>query len=124
VKLVVTWAALEARRRHPGLFSTGTYEPLRVNGPRAGHVFGFVRRGKDGRTAVVIVPRLVAGLAADGAWPVGEAVWEGTTFGLGESGGAALLRDVFTGERVEVGATGTPVGRALSTLPVAVLVSE
>ena len=123
VKLLVTWAALEARRRHPGLFSAGAYEPLRVEGPRAGHVFGFVRRGEDGRTAVVVLPRLVARLAGGGAWPVGEAAWEGTTFGASGAGGVRFV-DAFTGERVEIGAAGTPVGRVLSTLPVAVLVSE
>lgn len=77
VKLHLLRAALHARRRHPGLFGAGAYEPLRARGAKSRHVFAFLRR--DGpRVAIVVAPRLARTLVGDarGA-PVGS-VWGDT----------------------------------------------
>ena len=54
--------ALALRRRAPRLFAEGDYCPLRVEGEASRAVLAFVRRaGSD--WMLVVVPRLVAGLA-------------------------------------------------------------
>src|SRR5262249_47936689 len=56
-KLYVTWRALHARKKHPGLFAEGEYLQLSAEGEKAKHLFAFARRLK-GAAAVVAVPRL------------------------------------------------------------------
>lgn len=64
-KLQIHRVALNARRAHPGLFTVGDYVPQKATGQRADNVFAFLRR-HEGRTAIVIVPRLIARI--DGQW--------------------------------------------------------
>ncbi|WP_246210383.1 malto-oligosyltrehalose synthase [Nocardioides piscis] len=81
-KLLVTRAALRARRDRPELFSD--YTPLEAQGPAAGHALAFDRGG-----AVAVATRLPHALATRGGWsdtvlplPPGEWVDElsGRTF--------------------------------------------
>ena len=61
IKLHLTWRTLCFRRQHADLFREGKYLVLGVTGPKADRVLAFARKYKDA-TAVIIVPRLVAGL--------------------------------------------------------------
>jgi len=118
-KLYVTWRALSTRREHPGLFAEGEYLPLAVEGEKAEHVFAFARR-KDGVTAVVVVPRLLARLNPDHTRaPLGE-MWGDTRVKLAglEAGGA--WRDAFT-ERTLGAADGLPAADLFAHFPVALL---
>ena len=45
---------LALRRDHPALFARGTYEPIAVTGPRAGHVLAFTR-AHDGNAVRCVV---------------------------------------------------------------------
>jgi (1->4)-alpha-D-glucan 1-alpha-D-glucosylmutase len=107
IKLWVNRVVLGLRREFPGLFTRGEYVPLRVTGEDSGRVFAFARRW-EGKEAVVVVPRLVAGLGE--GWPVGQ-VWRGTRL-EGYQGGL----EVFTGRRV-----GAQVAEVLGVAPVAVM---
>jgi (1->4)-alpha-D-glucan 1-alpha-D-glucosylmutase len=60
-KLAVTRAGLRLRRREPRLFAHGTYVPLEVAGPAAGHVVAFAR-AHEGRWALAAVSRLTESL--------------------------------------------------------------
>lgn len=129
VKLYVTWQALRTRQEHPGLFSGGEYHPAEVIGNCQGHVFGFARR-HAGRSAVVVVPRLMARLAPNpGDLPTGADVWRDTSVVLpdGIAAGAAF-RNVFTGERVasseDQGRAVLPISAALAQFPVALLMVD
>src|SRR5687767_7085600 len=106
VKLLVTSRLLRLRRDNPGLFSAGEYLPLRAEGQRAAHVFAFARR-HEGKTAVVVVPRLMASVDHWGDTRV--------TLPAGMS-----ARHVFT-ERAMDGAP-VQIAEALETMPVAVFV--
>jgi (1->4)-alpha-D-glucan 1-alpha-D-glucosylmutase len=125
LKLLVTWAALQARRRHPGLFSAGGYEPLVAEGGRAAHVFGFTRRDEAGRTAIVLVPRLVTALAAaaGGTPATGEAAWQDTRVRPPLAAGTRLV-NALTGERLEAVGEGLSLAGVLADLPVALFISE
>ena len=99
IKLYVTHRALQTRREHPGLFADGAYTPLEVEGPRKDHAFAFARQ-KEGRWAVVVVPRLMTQLApGPDQLPIG-AVWEGTTLHLPQTESVKGWRNVFTGQRL------------------------
>jgi len=64
VKLYLIWKTLCFRQEHPDLFQQGEYVPLAVAGAKANHVVAFARK-YQGATALVIAPRLVAGLIND-----------------------------------------------------------
>ena len=113
IKLHVTQAALGLRRKFPKLFSEGSYVPLQVSGPRAANICAFARV-HEGRFAIAVVPRLVAGLLEGPKLPA--RAFEGTTI---EAPTGAPLRDVLTGEQRSLA-----VDELFATLPVALLASD
>lgn len=66
--------ALRVRHAHPALFADGSFEPLTVTGPRADHLFAFVRRHKR-LTLLVAVPRCVFPALDGQGVPVVPADW-------------------------------------------------
>lgn len=68
IKQALIAATLKRRGEYPQLFRRGTYQPLPVQGRHADKVLAFMRE-HQGQRAVVIVPRLVAGLLESGAHP-------------------------------------------------------
>jgi len=120
-KLFLTALALRCRREHPELFASGSYEPLNSIGEKAEHVFAF-QRSIQGKSAMVIVPRLPVGLVprADRV-PIGRRVWSDTAVSLPE-GASERWRNVFTGEVITTHGK-VKVAEALGVFPVALLVS-
>jgi (1->4)-alpha-D-glucan 1-alpha-D-glucosylmutase len=120
-KLYVIWRVLQARNRHPGLFSVGEYYPIRAQGPLAGNVFAFARRHL-GRCALVAVPRLVTKLhPRDGAYS-GPVAWADTQLiwpGVRCSGLTSILDGRPASQEGRIA-----LADLFATLPVAVLVSE
>jgi (1->4)-alpha-D-glucan 1-alpha-D-glucosylmutase len=113
IKLFLTQAALHARRENPDLFVGGAYNPLEPTGPRAANVMAFSRTS-HGRTAMVVVPRLVAGLL-DGA-RLRPDKFEGTVVPV-----SGRFVDVFTGEEHE---GPLRAEKLFSTLPLALLLTR
>lgn len=68
IKQALIAATLTRRGEYPQLFRRGTYQALPVQGRHADKVLAFMRE-HQGQRAVVIVPRLVAGLLESGAPP-------------------------------------------------------
>ncbi|HEV2294163.1 MAG TPA: malto-oligosyltrehalose synthase [Tepidisphaeraceae bacterium] len=131
VKLFVTWRTLTLRREHPGLFTTGTYEPLPASGAKAAHAFAFARRQED-RSAIVVVPRLPATLVGSGGGDGGDrgvdqggAGWGGdwnwadTTLALPRG----RWRSVFTGATIDAAGEPLPLATLLADFPVALLIA-
>jgi (1->4)-alpha-D-glucan 1-alpha-D-glucosylmutase len=113
VKFWITWRLLRCRRDHPGLFTTGSYTPLEVTGPDAQHLFAFARHDQ-GKTAIVVVPRLLAWKQRDAAGrPRLRAA-------LALPQKASRLIDIFTGRH----AGDASADQLLAHLPVAVLMAE
>jgi len=113
IKLFLTQAALHARRDHPDLFAGGSYHPLEPTGPRAANLVAFSRTS-HGRTAVVVVPRLVAGLLDGGR--LRPEKFEGTVIPA-----SGRYVDVFTGKERQ---GPLRADQLFSTLPVALLLSR
>lgn len=121
IKQQIIRRTLQLRARDPELFSRGSYQPLRIDGPGAGHVIGFARSLHD-RTILVFATHLAAPLIGSSHVPlVPGAAWQGTAAALaGLAHGS--WQDIYTGNVIH--ATGTlAIGTALATLPVAVLKS-
>jgi (1->4)-alpha-D-glucan 1-alpha-D-glucosylmutase len=140
IKLYLIWKTLCFRQQHADLFQQGDYLVLGVAGAKADRVLAFARK-YQGSTALVIVPRLVAGLmneanAANGTGaapetsiysgldrpPVGPEVW-GETHVLLPDSGRVRSRNVLTGEVLEVEGQ-IRLSQALANFPVALLTLE
>ncbi|MDQ2637567.1 MAG: malto-oligosyltrehalose synthase, partial [Actinomycetota bacterium] len=121
LKLHVTSRLLRARRDNPTLFIDGTYAPLRVdrNGSAA-DVVVFLRRHANS-AAVIVAPRLAAGVVARGEWPVGD-VWADAVLHLPEDLPSTRWRDVLTGATFDSTAV-FRLGDILSRFPVALLIA-
>jgi maltooligosyltrehalose synthase len=119
IKLLLTHAALAARKEQPEVFAGGGYLALQPQGPRATNLCAFARTGPEGQMAVAVVPRLVAGLL-DGARLPPER-FSGTFIALPGVSEGATARDLITGEDRQVGVSGLAVDQLFSTLPVALL---
>ncbi|MFO0985519.1 MAG: malto-oligosyltrehalose synthase [Planctomycetota bacterium] len=122
-KLFTIVIALGARRRDPELFRRGDYVPLAVVGAGADHVCAFARR-HAANTIITIAPRLAAKLTGKlGALPLGE-VWSDTQVLLPAELGRSVYHNLYTGERVDAAARGSPrllLAAALKQFPVALL---
>ncbi|GBQ62385.1 1,4-alpha-D-glucan 1-alpha-D-glucosylmutase [Ameyamaea chiangmaiensis NBRC 103196] len=86
---------LRHRSARPDLFTTGTYEPLPVDGPMADHLIAFLRRRGDD-ALVVLAPRLAWGLRPSPAdLSVLQTGWAGTRVTLPPDLRGASWRDVI-----------------------------
>ena len=112
IKLFVTRECLHARRRHRGLFSSGGYVPPKVVGAGEDVVFGY-GRVHDGRSALVVVPRLRSTRSER---------WEGMRIEMPGIWADRAMRNIFTGERVR--GESLRVEELFRHFPVAVLVTE
>jgi (1->4)-alpha-D-glucan 1-alpha-D-glucosylmutase len=118
IKLAVTAALLNERRKHPALYAAGSYEPLSSDGPNADHVCAFSRTHED-HTVLVVAARFPARREA-------ESGWNGTAIVLPRSfPRSGRWRDLLTGQCVELQPeTGLPVEAVFNVLPVAVFRSD
>ena len=115
IKMFLTHAALQARKGEPQLFGEGAYRALSPDGPRAANLCAFARLHGD-KAAVVVAPRLVAGLLDGARLP--PQVFAGTKVPLPLEGKRWI--DALTGEERSSGAA----DELFSTLPVALLISR
>ena len=117
IKLHLYRRLLALRKRMPELFMRGSYEPVAVEGEKAGHVISYVRRHAD--TAwLTVVPRLPRLLTGDPLVPPTGEVWGDTRLVLPDELGARRWTNVLTGRVLESLRTGD----ALRELPVGVFV--
>ena len=128
VKLLFTAAGLRLRHRCPDVFLDGGYEPLQAGGSRAAHVVAFAR-DHGGQRAIVVAPRLVAGLyGSHAAGPAGEDVWGDTTVTVPAGSEGTHFTNILTGARVVPRDAGgllvIDVARALGPVPAAILFAE
>ena len=83
VKLHLIHRLLTIRRENPALFASGIYEPVVVEGPRAGNILAFTRSHDDVRLTCAVLIRASAPVVANGDLPsVGW--WQDTHLRLDE----------------------------------------
>lgn len=114
VKLLVSWAALQARAAHPELFREGNYRPL-----EAGKYLLAFARECEGEVAVTVAPRFTYTLTREQTpWALGE-VWGNRQLTLPRSG---TYENVLTGQRFRVRGEKVPLAKVLEDFPLALLV--
>lgn len=136
MKLYLIWKTLCLRQEHIDLFRDGEYLPLAAAGAKGDHVIAFARKFQ-GSMALVIVPRLVAGLLNEVSManadnnaegnaldlpPLGTRVWGDTHVSL-PCKCREKYRNVLTGEVFELEAQ-ISASQAFAAFPVALLVRE
>jgi (1->4)-alpha-D-glucan 1-alpha-D-glucosylmutase len=104
IKLFMTQAALDLRRREADLFISGDYLPLAGKGERKDQLFGFARRKGD-RWALAIVPRCVAQLVADDRIAFKPGAWQGSGIELPE-GAPKRWQNAITGQTLVASQSG------------------
>jgi (1->4)-alpha-D-glucan 1-alpha-D-glucosylmutase len=131
IKLWVTSRCLSLRRKHPDVFASGGYLPLRTAGPSAEHVVAFSRENES-VPLIVIVPRhfyqrLPRTASPDRAPGTPQAAGDGTRVLLPAHYGHDW-RDQLTGRSVVpddvAGAPSLSVAELFQTFPVAVLTPQ
>ena len=122
IKLFLTHAALQARKAQPDVFAGGGYVPLAPVGPRAGSLAAFARTGPGGQMAVVVAPRLAAGLLDGARLPPDR--FASTVVPVPGLNPGDRLRDALTGEERVVGDAGLAVDQLFATLPVALVIRD
>lgn len=130
-KLLITTHLLQFRTEHEALFLKGSYEPLRVMGDCADHVFAYLRR-YEYKSIVVVASRGHAKLTQGDAAALQPQLWGNTRIELPQNGwtaDAAVMRCCLSERRVELqrSAEGAPcvmAAHVLKTLPATVLCSD
>ena len=121
VKQAVVARALAFRARAPGLFTVGTYAPLRMEGPKAGHVLAFVRV-HEGRAALVVGTRLAAALEMEPGVPLAKpSAWAETWMQMPRNLVGRRMLNVFDPTFEGVAGARLQVSALLGRLPVSLL---
>jgi (1->4)-alpha-D-glucan 1-alpha-D-glucosylmutase len=123
-KLFLTAKTLGLRKMLPALFQKGSYFPLTPSGPMAEHVVAFGRECQ-GRSLIVAVPRLCAGLLNENLTIRAEEFWQDTALEIPASD-ATCYHNLFTGECIAAGrdVRNIAVTKLFHKFPVALLLSE
>jgi (1->4)-alpha-D-glucan 1-alpha-D-glucosylmutase len=126
IKLYVTAQGLQQRRGMPGLFTRGTYRGLEAQGLRHEQVFSFIR-SSDSQHAIVVAPRLLTQVIADGLC-CGEEVWQDTNLLLPRDAATVEWHNVFTGQTLKSCRVGEDsvlrMADILADFPVALLMAQ
>ena len=128
IKMHVTNVALCCRHEHDKLFTGGDYLPLETAGTHARHLFAFARRWQ-GRSAIVVVPRLLSHLVqGKGALPLDAEVWGDTELKFPQDLSAKRWYNVLTDASIEKTESkeesGLRAAKVLAVFPIALLISS
>ncbi|PXX90803.1 malto-oligosyltrehalose synthase [Marinobacter vulgaris] len=121
IKLYVTWQLLELRRRHPGLFLHGSYEPVHIHGDNSHGLCAFARHYHD-QCLLTVVPCLCKTGAAKAGRLTAAGLYEGAGVSLKAVNDHQQWHNLFTGDQITAEANGElAVSDLLAKFPVAVL---
>lgn len=96
IKQALIQTVLALRADDPALFSRGDYRAIEVSGPLGAHLVAF-RRDLEGRSCVVVAPRLMMALAPDEALRTRHEGWHDTALPC-DGAWRSLLHPVATDE--------------------------
>lgn len=101
-KLALLRDLLHLRRGHPELFARASYEPIAVEGPKAGHVVAFRRRGGGKALLCIVAIRTAEALAGAESLALAPDWWGDTRLSDGRPvatllGGATVVTQVTDG---------------------------
>ncbi len=121
VKQAVIARLLALRARSPGLFTIGSYIPLRLEGEFADHALAFARV-HEGHAAIIVGTRLALTIDSNPDTPIVNVVnWGDTAIMLPRSLIDRRLVHILDGEDEAMSTTRLPLARTLARLPIAVM---
>lgn len=121
IKLFLIVQALKARCENLKVFQEGDYLPLEVTGKFKENILAFAR--SDGnRMSITITPRFLTSLIQPGEYPLGQQVWGDTCIQLPKEA-PAVWKDAITNLMVKTDGN-LLIGEALTSFPVALLISQ
>lgn len=127
LKLFLSSAVLNFRKKHHMLFKKGNYVPLEVKGAKSENIVAFARNYEN-ETVITVVPRIIYHMVSEEKpFPTGEDVWKDTKIILPDVSGkdsGKSLKDIFTGKVVSGFNSEIKAGSILNMLPVSVLYSK
>jgi (1->4)-alpha-D-glucan 1-alpha-D-glucosylmutase len=125
LKLYATYRLLNFRRREANLFLNGDYLPLVSSGPLNSSVVAFARRQGDVECIVAAGRFFSKMLGQRPSSPVGNRIWEGNILTLSRDSAGRAYRDVLSGKKITVSASGgggtIRLSELFEVLPFAVL---
>ncbi|HZH52194.1 MAG TPA: malto-oligosyltrehalose synthase [Microvirga sp.] len=116
IKQRVLASVMADRAETPTLYALGDYQALKPHGPAERNLLAFSRTCGSERL-IVVVPRLVAGLAPDKSSSLELEIWRGTTVPIPPG----RWRNIITGTEMEARGNQTPVAELFADLPFSVL---
>lgn len=119
IKLFMTRAILQFRRKYPDLFKYGSYIPIELGGKFKECGIAFQRRHGD-HVLIAFAPRFTSRV---GFPPLGED-WEDTRLDLTNIDDGLPLTDILTGTHLTTAEEHLKLASALGTLPFAVFSSN
>ncbi|MDO9521185.1 MAG: malto-oligosyltrehalose synthase [Pseudohongiella sp.] len=115
---------LDTRKKHPRLFSLGTYLELPVKGEKGGHIVAFARCLEDDFALIAAPVRSACLLDGDNSPRVGADHWHDTFIELPEALQANTMHSAFGGPDIEVLSGRILVADLLQNFPVNFLLSR
>jgi len=113
IKMRLIHSLLQHRRKHPSLFSQGSYTPLKITGPQSEHFLSFLRQDDSDQLLVVALRRMDAGGMTDLA-----EICKNTILHVPETPSAWI--DIFTGKKTIIHSLEIPLETLFNVLPVSV----
>jgi (1->4)-alpha-D-glucan 1-alpha-D-glucosylmutase len=124
VKMLITHSLLAMREQHPELFTSGTYEALRVTGTYADHILAYARTHQDSQI-IVIAGRWFAKLSGGDPERLAPELWDDTRVEIPAHLTPRAIRCCLSGELIHFesseGGGIVKVSSVLARLPAAVL---
>ena len=121
IKQAVIARILAFRRETPDLFAAGSYKPLKVTGPEAGHVLAFTRINQSGAILAAVTLH-AARMPGTRTIPLAEpAAWGATHLALPPALARTALHNLLDPSARLPPRRHIPIAELFATLPVAVL---
>lgn len=112
---------LGLRKTHRDLFAQGDYQPLAIEGKQADHAIAFMRQFQ-GKCLIVIAPRLIAALLADGSTPhLAPATWGNTQVVIPSAFRNISFENCLAASRIDCRQKSIALSDVLADFPVAIL---
>ncbi|HEY0355343.1 MAG TPA: 4-alpha-glucanotransferase, partial [Flavisolibacter sp.] len=118
IKLWITSMLLNLRRQQPYLFSSGEYQPLKVEGAYKDHIIAFARKYRQ-NIIVVVLPLHTAIICKEQGVDVLDIDWKDTMIFM--PGDSLTQWDNLTGEGLNLKASKVEAGEVFRLLPFGLL---
>ncbi|NLD91510.1 MAG: malto-oligosyltrehalose synthase [Fibrobacter sp.] len=120
INLFLIKKLLHFRNKLPELFSSGKYIPVDIIGIYADSIVAFLRTTPES-ACLVVVPRMLTKIIAEGTMPLTNTIWDDTSIQLPPEYSGKTWFDIVTNTTLDTKSTTMSIGDILTQFPVSVL---